>query len=323
MTFLSSRGTFIYNPNAGFWDWGAVVQRVVRFWEERGWTIEVQSTSGSGHATQLARAAAAAGAGLVFAVGGDGTLNEVANGLVHTQTVLAPLPVGTANSFAKELELPRPNLLHPTWLLEVSAALSRGSVRRMDVGKSGDGRYWLLWAGSGIDGFVVKQLEPRSRWFKRLGPIAYLAKALFFLPQFRGAHACITVDDCTFEGDFLLITAANCRMFAGGELRLNTGAVLDDGAFEVWLFHGRNWPRVLSYSLDISRESHWYKPGVDVVRGRYIAVQTSPAMPFHLDGEPAGATPFACAMQPRALRILTPDTMPDDLFGEPGEAMRI
>ena len=84
-----------------------------RIWQTLGWDVQVKPTEHAGHATELAQAAADAQHGLVFAAGGDGTLNEVANGLVHSETVLAPLPVGTANSFAKELCLPRPNFLRP------------------------------------------------------------------------------------------------------------------------------------------------------------------------------------------------------------------
>jgi YegS/Rv2252/BmrU family lipid kinase len=310
--------TLIYNPAAGFWDWGSVVERVARFWSEYGWTVHLEPTHAASHATVLARAAAAAGHGLVLAAGGDGTLNEVANGLVDTPTVLAPLPVGTANSFARELGLARPNLLQPHWLLEVSAALARGRVQRMDVGRCADGRYWLLWASAGVDGFMVRQIEPRPLWFKRLGPAGYAAKALLVLPQFHGVEATVTVDDRTLEGDYLLLNISNCRMFAGGELRLNHAGVLDDGQFEVWLFRGRDWPTVLSYIMDISRAQHLQHRNVTRLRGQKITVQTARPVDYHLDGEPAGQTPLNTTLVPAALRLLVPDTAPPGLFSRPG-----
>jgi YegS/Rv2252/BmrU family lipid kinase len=321
MTLLSSHATLIYNPYAGFWDWSAVVAQVVTFWERQGWTMTVRSTAYTNHATALAREAVAAGHGLVLAAGGDGTLNEVANGLVHTETVLAPLPVGTANSFAKELGLPRPNLLNQSWLLEVSRSLALGRVQRMDVGQSDNGRYWLLWASTGWDGFVVRQIEPRPRWFKRLGVAGYLTKVLYYLPRFTGLHAAITVDDQVFRGDYLLVNVSNCRMWAGGELRLNRQAVLDDGLFEVWLFRGRNWPTIFAYTFDISRDQHHRNPQVKVLRARYVAVHTDPAAHYHMDGEPAADTPFACRVVPRALRLLVPESAPADLFSSPGERL--
>lgn len=325
-TASARQATLIFNPMAGFWEWRDVVDKVVAYWAKQGWSVTVETTSESGHATAIARAAAAGGIPLVFAAGGDGTLNEVANGLAHSSTVLAPLPVGTSNSFAKELGLPRPNVLHPDYLLDVSARLVQGRVQTTDLGRVGEGadaRYWLLWASTGLDGFVVKQIEPRSRWFKRLGPAGYLARALFFLPQFNGIHATVTVDDRRVEGDFLLVNVSNCRMWLGGELRLNRRAVLDDGLFEVWLFRGKQWPRALSYGLEISREDHVRNRDVTVIPGRTVTVVTNPHMPYHLDGEPTADTPFTATICPRSLRLLVPDTAPPGLFGEPGTPLNL
>lgn len=322
------QATLIYNPMAGFWDWSAIIAKVARFWAEEGWTLHIERTRYTGHATELARQAADAGHRLVFAAGGDGTLNEVANGLVGTASALAPMPVGTANSFAKELGLPRPNVLYPDYLIEVSQALSRGRVRAMDVGyvePQGDrpGRYWLLWASTGIDGFVVRQIEPRPRWFKYLGPAGYFARALAFLPQFQGMHSTITVDDQTLEGDYLLINISNCRMWLGGELRLNQNAVLDDGFFELWLFRGKDWPRLLSYGLEVTREEHLNNPDVSVLRCQQVRVHTTDPMAYHLDGEPMDETPFATTIHRRALLLLAPDTIPPGLFTLPGQPLEV
>lgn len=328
MEEVERHATLIYNPVAGFWDWSAIIGKVAAFWAREGWRLHIESTRYTGHATELARKAAAANHRLIFAAGGDGTLNEVANGLVGTASVLAPMPVGTANSFAKELGLPRPNVLYPDYLLDVSQALARGRVQAMDVGyveAYGDqpGRHWLLWASTGIDGYVVKQIEPRPRWFKYLGPAGYAARALAFIPQFHGVQATITVDDQTLDGDFLLINVSNCRMWLGGELRLNQQAVLDDGAFEVWLFRGKHWPHIFSYGLEITREEHLKNPDVTVMRAQQVRIDTTPLMPYHLDGEPIAETPIVTNMRPAALLLLAPDTAPDGLFTLPGQPLHI
>lgn len=329
--------TLIYNPMAGFWDWSAVLGKVVRFWSTLGWTLHIESTRHTGHATELARKAAAANHRLVFAAGGDGTLNEVANGLVGTASAMAPMPMGTANSFVKELGLPRPNVLYPDYLLEVSQALSRGRVQAMDVGyvegvstanRNEPGRHWLLWASTGIDGFVVHQIEPRPRWFKYLGPAGYFARALAFLPQFHGVRATITVNaqsanEQTIEDDYLLINVSNCRMWLGGELRLNQNAVLDDGLFELWLFRGKHWPRLFNYGLEITREEHLNNPDVSVIQCQSVNITTQPTMPYHLDGEPIDQTPFATTLHRGALLLLVPDTVPNGLFTLPGQPLEV
>lgn len=322
MPLPSSKVTLIYNPNAGHGMGKGIILRAAEFWQEQGWELFVRPTSRTEHASELAREAAEQEHGLVLAAGGDGTLNEVANGLAHSQTALAPLPVGTANSFAKELRLPRPTLLEPEKLLDASRALMDGHIKQMDLGQCDFGRYWLLWGGAGADGFVVDQIEPRSKLVKRLGPAGYAAKALFFLPGFPSIKAKVTVDEQTIEGEFLMITASNCRLFGGGELRLNAQAVLDDGICEVWLFRGQQWPTMMRYVLEMGLDNHASDPNIEMLRGRQISIVTNPSVPYHLDGERAGTTPFSATMQRGVLRLLVPSTAPPGLFNQVGEPLR-
>ncbi len=316
------RASLIYNPNAGFWDWHDAIDDFAQFWKRRGWSLEVESTERPNHATELARAAAADGRRLIFAAGGDGTLNEVANALVGTDAVLAPLPAGTANVLAKEFGLPLPNILAPNWMRQVSRSLARGRIRRMDVGQGDEsGRCWLLWASTGVDGYIVSQVEPRPRWLKRLGKLGYFAKALLHLPNYRSPHTVVTVDDRTLEGEYLMVNASNIRMFLGGEVNLNRNAVLDDGRFEVWLLRWREWSKLAEYALKVTLEQHERDPDVTVITGRSVAVRCSPPIQYHLDGEPAGDTPFTCRLLPQALQILVPDTAPAGLFTLPGDPL--
>ena len=322
------RATLIYNPHAGRVTLHDQMRRVANFWLGRGWQVSLQPTRYPGHATAIARSAAAQGQEMVLAAGGDGTLNEVANGLVGSETMMAPLPVGTANSFAKELGLPRPPLLDlldlkDDRLLVTSEKLAHGRVQRMDVGQMSHGRYWLLWVGAGVDGYMVEQIEPRSKAFKRLGVAGYAAKGLFFLPGFKSIRAIVTIDDLTLQDDYLLINISNCRLFGGGEFKLNAHGILDDGLFEVWLFRekGWQWSDMLNYMLEVTFENHTANPHIEMIRGQRITVQTNRAVPYHMDAEPAGNTPFELTVRPRALRLLVPPSAPHDLFQLPGEKL--
>jgi diacylglycerol kinase family enzyme len=120
--------------------------------------VTLAETSRRGHATRLARGAAAEGVELVVALGGDGTLNEAANGLAGTDTALAPLPGGSTNVFARTLGLPNDPIEATGALL---SALDRGSIRPVGLG-SVNGRYFLFHVGMGFDAAVVKQVERRS-----------------------------------------------------------------------------------------------------------------------------------------------------------------
>lgn len=321
MSVTAQAATLIYNPAAGFGDWEETVNGVAEFWREQGWEITLRPTERAEHAIELAREAADAGTGLVLAAGGDGTLNEVANGLAGSDTILGLLPAGTANSFAKELGMPQPSRFNLEWLQETSGNLLGGRVHRMDIGRCEDGRTWLLWAGTGVDGFVVDQVEPRTPLFKRLGPVGYFFKAVAALPEFPGMRATVTVDDQQVEGEFVLITAINCRMFAGGELLLNENGVLDDGNIEVWCFRGADWPEIMRYTIEVGLQAHEDDPNIEVLSGRSVTIETDPPMPYHLDGEPAGKTPVRCSIDAGALRLLVPDTAPDGLFQGKGQAL--
>lgn len=319
--FTSQRALLIFNPHAGYGSWRQWVTKVTHLWRYWGWDMAVQATAYPGHATELARAAVEANAGLVIAAGGDGTLNEVTNGLVNSETVLAVLPMGTSNSFARELGGTSPNILRPQSFFQMTEALMRGRIQRADMGLCSNGRYWLLWASTGADGYLVERVEPRSKLFKRFGPLGYAAKALRYLPEFTGQPACVTIDDETIEDEFLLINMSNCRFYAGGELHLNATAVLDDGLFELWLLRGRHWPDLLKFTLEVGLNNHHEDPNVIFRRCRRVTVRTKTSLPFHLDAEPSGITPFACEIQPNCLRILTPNTTPGDLFQQNGILM--
>jgi diacylglycerol kinase (ATP) len=311
----------IFNPLAGPADLGPVVERAAGFWRNLGWETSVQATEYAGHAEELARQAASQRALLVLSGGGDGTLRESASGLIGSRTILGLLPMGTGNSFAKELHMPRPGLIDHRALEEASALLAGGRVYEMDVGKTADGRYWLLWAGSGLDGYLVSRMEPRSKLVKRLGPVGYAVQAIFLMPRFRGINATISVDDEVIKGAFAMVTVANCRRFAGGILHVNQDARLDDGQFEIWLIKRRSFLGLLRLILAVLRRRHNNHPDFARLSGRRIRIETDVPAPVQVDGDPGGATPFECHVRAGALRMLIPSTAPAGLFCQPGKTL--
>ncbi len=278
-----------------------------------------------GHATTLAREAAAAGVPLVLAAGGDGTLGEVTNGLAGTPTILAPLPVGTSNSFARELHMPLPGLFQPHRLLQTTAVLAAGCVQEMDLGltqaragEGGHGRYWLLWTGVGADSFMVNRWEPRPKWSKRIGPASYVFLGLPSLTDLPPLVGEVEIDGQIYRDEFLLVLISNSRRYAGGFVTLSPQAYLDDGLFEVWLLHGYGALRLTRYLADAWRGKLHAHPEVTRLLARQVAIRATPPFPIQTDGERAGLTPLTVTVQPRALRLLVPSTAPPDLFGARG-----
>ena len=286
----------------------------------------MQPTRAAGHATILARAAADNGRRLVIAAGGDGTLGEVVNGLAETDTVLAPLPVGTTNSFAKELRMPCPRAFRRHYLRDAARALLAGRVQPIDLGYAengkGNGRYWLLWLGLGTDGFLVKNVEPRPKWSKRLGSYGYLIQGLGILPKLPMMQMTLSVDGRQFSEEIVLLLVSNCRRYAGGEVVLSPQAKMDDGLLEISFFHGRGATCALRHLMKMKLGRHLDADDVTLVNGRSLTIQSKLPMPAQMDGEPVANMPLTCIIKPKALRLLVPNTAPSDLFTQPGMEIR-
>ncbi len=313
--------TLIYNPHAGHDDWQQQMDAVAAFWGERGWLVTLRITERPGHATELAAAAAASGVEVVISAGGDGTLHEVAQGLIDTSCILAPLPAGTTNCLTRDLGLPKSDDGNPHWLLESSQALLDGRVQAIDVGACSNGKRWLLWAGVGIESRIVEAVEPRSALLKRFGLVGYVAKATLPFLTFVGLPVRVAVDGHSIEGQFMSVTVCNSRVFAGGLLNLNPHGVLDDGQLETWVLSGRFAPRMALHSLFITLQNHETRPDVFCLRGRHVIIEPSTPQAFHLDGEVNYSTPITCTVLPSALRLLAPATAPPSLFSKQGHPL--
>ncbi|MEM7115643.1 MAG: diacylglycerol kinase family protein [Chloroflexota bacterium] len=315
------QATVVYNPYAGQVNLSATVELVADMWRARGWDVHLQPTQWAGHAKALAQEAAKAGIDVVLAAGGDGTLGEVAHGIVGSNTILAPLPVGTSNSFARELQLPRPTWFARNRLLETAALLLDGRVQQMDMGYLAvTDRHWLLWAGVGADGYIVENIEPRPLWSKRLGKLGYTIQALAVAWRMPRMKVDLSVDDRSQSGTYLLVLISNTRLYAGGELLMNKTAQLDDGQFDIWLFEGTGLLHALSYIWQIKRGKEEIR-GLHKLNGRSITITATPNVLYQIDGEKGGHTPLTCELKPRALRLLVPQTTPADLFKEPGQPL--
>lgn len=294
-------------------------------WRARGWQVTIHPTNAPGHATELASLAAISNHRVVIAAGGDGTLGEVASGLAGTETAMAPLPVGTANSFARELLMPRPGLFEKHKLLTAAESLLDGVVQPMDLGyqiyPNNNGRNWLLWAGTGADGYLVDRVEPRPTWSKRMGRLGYFLQSLSVANSVPSMYAKVTVDGRVFEDEYVLVLISNCRLYAGGQIMLNPQAKLDDGQMEIWLFSGDGLFDTMQYLVEAKLERHHNNPNVTQVNGHEFVIETDPTFPCQTDGDKAGNTPFHCQVKTRTLRLLVPNTAPADLFSMPGESL--
>jgi diacylglycerol kinase (ATP) len=290
------RVTAILNPRAGLGTRRAreALRRTHPAWGR----IEVHETTHPGHACALARDAAEAGDEAVLAVGGDGTANEVARGLLHSETALGLVPVGSGNGLARTLGVP----LVPARALRV---LEDAVVRPMDVGMV-NGRPFLNVSGAGLDAEVGAEFHAHGRGGGRRGLLTYarltLRRALTFeAPAFR-----LEAGATPFEGRALIVAFVNGRQYGGGAV-LTPRARLDDGQLDIVVFEEASVPEILAQAPRL------FLGRIDRFR-RYRHVQAATAtltaaLPFlhHRDGEPEeGSTRLDVSVDAKALRILVP-----------------
>lgn len=294
----------VLNPRAG------VRARRARRALERArapWTIEVAETTGPGHAAALAREAAEQGHHAVLAVGGDGTANEVARGLLGSETALALLPMGSGNGLARALRVP----LRPERAL---ATLADAVVRRMDVGTA-NGRPFLNVAGAGFDAVVGVAFHEHARHGGRRGIPTYVHMALRSMLTYRAETWDLEAAGQRFQGRALLVTFANGRQY-GAEAVIAPGSRLDDGLLDVVVLEDASLPEILFHAPRL------FLGGLERFR-RYRRFPASAAVltaarpvPFHRDGEPeAGTQRLEVGLMPRALKVLVPRQTAEDPAG--------
>lgn len=302
----------IYNPTAGPRDAELEIEQVEDYMRQHGCQVESWVTRAAGDAVEVARRAAVDRKDVVLVAGGDGTLNEAVNGLVGSQTALGALPIGTGNVWAKEMGLPAYTLTNPHRLLAAAQLMCDASVRTIDVGRAGN-RYFLLWAGIGLDAQVASSMEPRERLTKKLGIIPYLIAAVQVSRAFRGERTTVWADGRVVRGHTLLVVVSNTRLY-GGVLRITPDALLDDGYLDVCVFKGYGVQDILAHVLGVFSGRYLRDPKVKFLRARSVHIDAPRPWPVQVDGDWIGSTPMSFQVIPAALKVLIPRSAPAALF---------
>ncbi len=307
----------IYNPTAGPWEMSRTLQRLAVYLSNQNWQVDLVQTEQSGDATRLAGEAAQAGYQLVLTAGGDGTINEVTNGLANTNTIMGIVPVGTGNILAHQLRMPILSPLTPLHVTEVGDALLSSRVQRVDVGVA-DQRRFLCWAGIGLDAEIAAQMEPRPRHTKRLGALPYAIAAVSVASAFRGVRTKITVGGRRYTSRALLVLVSNIQLYAAF-FSIARHARMDDGLMDIFIFKGLGWTYALRHLVRVTSGRYLSDPEVVQILANHLVIETTPAVAVHLDGDPFRQTPTDIYLEPGRLRFLVPPQAPADLFSKPPE----
>ena len=286
----------IYNPTAGALRRNPerILQRTIAALAQGGLAPRPIPTSAAGEAGSLAREAVRQGADLVLVLGGDGTVNEVVQGLIHSNVPLGVLPGGTANVLAMEIGL-------GSRLEKAASILATFEPRPVALGQitgSFGTRYFLLMAGAGLDANIVYEVSAGLK--NAIGKLAYwFTGCLRFFRRVEQLE--IGVDDNVHQCGFALISRV--RNY-GGDLEIASGASLHEDHFEVVLFEGSNPLRYAWYMLNVAARRIQRIRGVHVFRAHQVKILTAAAV--QIDGEFLGRQAVSIEIVPGALRLLLP-----------------
>ncbi|QDP39258.1 diacylglycerol kinase [Radiobacillus deserti] len=276
------RARIIYNPTSGREAFKKELADVLRQLEQAGYETSAHATTGAGDATEAAKLAVERKYDVVIAAGGDGTINEVINGLAEKEyrPKLGIIPVGTTNDFARALSIPRN--IHKA--VEV---IIDGFSTPLDIGKVND-EYFMNIAGGGK--LTELTYEVPSKQKTLLGQLAYYLKGIEMLPSLKPINVKIEYDGELFEDDIMLFLVSNTNSVGGFE-KLAPDAKMDDGVFDLLILKKTNVAEFIRIATLALRGAHLEDERIVHVTAKHIKVESDEKMQLNIDGEFGGLLP--------------------------------
>ncbi len=283
----------IYNPISGMAGSARAASALTRLLKKDGWRAEIHATRKPGDATKLAENLKAR-ADVLVSIGGDGTINEVVNGLGDFPLPIGIVPRGAANVLAKELGL-------PTAVRKTKRIIEEGCVAKLDVGLVGERRF-LLMAGVGLGARATAEVHSR-----RTGSVNFLNYAAAVLKTIAVGHRFprlhIVVDGEEVKKGVRLAIIGNVRSY-GGPFEFTSLARPDDALLDICLFEKTTQFDLLRFLWGSFTKTHLNYSDVHYMRGKEIIITADEPVPYQLDGDPAGMLPARFTVLPQVLPIM-------------------
>jgi len=285
-----SRTLVILNPAARS-EKAAGLYRSIR--EIVGSEAVLRRTSKPGEARALARQGVEEGFERIVVAGGDGTVNDVVNGIAHSTVTLGILPLGTMNVFAAELGLPKS-------VQECWKVIQAGKTRVIDLPQAGDHAF-VQMAGVGFDAQALKETSWESK--RNLGPLSYVISAAQIAAR-KPPLLLVQTGGAFREGSFVLI--GNGRYY-GGPFPFFPNARIDDGLLDVIVFKNQGHLDLVRYLQGVLFGTHLGMNDVEYFQTPCLTVTSEQDVPVEVDGEVIGNTPVTFKCAARQLRVLAPE----------------
>lgn len=293
------RARIIYNPTSGRELFKKELANVLERFEKAGYETSAHATTGEGDATEAAKVAVERKYDVVVAAGGDGTINEVINGIAEQnyRPKLGIIPVGTTNDFARALSIPRD-------IKKAVDIITDDHAMKLDIGKVNE-HYFMNIAGGGK--LTELTYEVPSKLKTMLGQLAYYIKGIEMLPSLKPTRTRIEYDGTIIDDDIMLFLVANTNSVGGFE-KLAPEANLDDGYFDVLILRKTNLAEFIRIATLALRGAHLEDKHVIYTKAKHIKVIPEEKMQLNIDGEYGGLLPGEFSNLQQHIEFFVPES---------------
>lgn len=288
---------FIINPMAGKGKALDLIPKIKKVFEKRNELYFIEVTLKPGHATEIVRRYVDTDKFRVYSVGGDGTLNEVLNGLVGSDSSLAVIPSGSGNDFIKSIIRDYNNS-------DILLRTINGNEELIDLAQAND-KYFVNISSMGFDAEVVHN----SNMFNRIpgisGKVSYILGIIFTVFKYKSKNVRINIDGQLIETKVLLVAVANGKFYGRGMMPAPE-AKIDDGIFDICIISEISKIKILSFFPKIINGKHGELKEVAFYKGRRIEISSEKEIALNVDGEVSVKKEAIFEIKPKNLRIVIP-----------------
>ncbi|MCK4240796.1 MAG: diacylglycerol kinase family lipid kinase [Candidatus Atribacteria bacterium] len=281
------------------------LKTIFKYLKENGFNFKVSYTSHHGEAIELAQKAADKGIDLIVSIGGDGTVNEIVNGIMKSKNnpPLGIIPLGWANDFIKSTNI-------PSDIIEACKILIKGKTKKIDIGAINNQTYFANICGIGFDAEVAhlaNQLKNRHPNWNTLSAYVYVFATIKKLLSPFGYHEVkIKIDGQETQSKILFMAVGNGKIY-GGRFKITPEAVLDDSLLEVCVVEEMGRFKYLSIIPKVFKGTHASIKGINFYRAKEVVIESSEPILAQVSGEVIeGQKEFTITLLPKSLKLIVP-----------------
>jgi len=286
----------IINPAAGGGRGKQYIEKVKNFFTEEGITFDISVTRRPLHATEIAKDAASNDYGGIVSVGGDGTINEIVNGVYKYKVNLGIIPIGSGNDFIKCIDIPKD-------FVKAIKTIIKGKTRKIDLGKL-ENRVFPNVLGIGFDALVA-DLANKTKLVK--GSLKYFISVFKAYFKYKIPELVIHTEDRIVRKK-VFFTAVGNGVCVGGKFYLTPEAIVDDGLLDICIVEPISFRKMCSLIPKVFKGEHLNEKEVTYFRARKLEITSDIGSPVHMDGEVLSLNlkKFDITVLPKALNVYVP-----------------